>query len=256
MWCVEEYHGHKSHFNACQRRRWAAEQNQAFERLEHNEAATSVTSPPDFLASPLDLPQMVGLEPLDPPPTPDDPFLVFDNQGDPDTPLPFQNDNDDTFERTESLVPSCPEEVQPTNGSVSNGGSNLPKVWGSEILNDFSMIEPDTSSPWDGPTTIGIDFKPDQDDILIESHPSSRAPPQILPFKRFLKDYYRPRQASPRPPSEPWKPFSSKFDFEVAEFALKAHLNKDLTDQLLTLLHRSRKGETTSFTSYRSVQNA
>ncbi|KAL0056838.1 hypothetical protein AAF712_016549, partial [Marasmius tenuissimus] len=106
------------------------------------------------LASPLDLPQMVGLEPLDPPPTPDDPFLVFDNQGDPDTPLPFQNDNDDTFERTESPVPSCPEEVQPTNGSVSN--------------------ETDTSSPWDGPTMIGIDFKPDQDDILIESHPSSR----------------------------------------------------------------------------------
>ena len=42
---------------------------------------------------------------------------------------------------------------------------------------------------------------------------------------------------------EPWKPFRSHVDFEFAEFALDAALNKKQTDRLIKLVHRVRQQE-------------
>jgi len=46
------------------------------------------------------------------------------------------------------------------------------------------------------------------------------------------------RQELPPPDAEPWKPFRTRLDFEVAELALSAALNKDQINTLISLLHR------------------
>ncbi|KAJ8082529.1 hypothetical protein PM082_008384 [Marasmius tenuissimus] len=231
--CGEEksVHGYKRHLTSCQQKKRDAEQNQAFEsqRLD-NEATISNADTLDSLT--------LEHEPFDNLHNLEDQFPGIGNQDDLDVlPLPFQNE---VIGESEQI-----EVADDYQASVS------PFV---------HIIETDTASSWDRPATISTDFKPEQDAILIETHPSSWMPPQVVLFKHFLKDYYRPQQVSPSPPQElamaPWKPFDSQFDFDVAKFALTAHLNKDLTEQLLSLLHHSCKGETTSFTSYQSVQKA
>lgn len=41
------------------------------------------------------------------------------------------------------------------------------------------------------------------------------------------------------PENEPWKPFRSRLDFEVAELILEAALNRSSADRLIKLIHRA-----------------
>jgi hypothetical protein len=45
------------------------------------------------------------------------------------------------------------------------------------------------------------------------------------------------------PDEEPWKPFRTCLDFEVAELALAARLNKEQANNLFALLRRCQQGE-------------
>ncbi|KAG2353886.1 hypothetical protein BDR07DRAFT_1614624 [Suillus spraguei] len=79
------------------------------------------------------------------------------------------------------------------------------------------------------------------DDIKIEYHPSSGIEVKVYPFHNFQ---HRPMVSSEAPPSsEPWRPFRSHLEFEVAELALEVGLNNQQTDQLVKLCHRCINGK-------------
>jgi hypothetical protein len=87
--------------------------------------------------------------------------------------------------------------------------------------------------------------QPELDDIKTEFHPHSGLPTKIEHFG----DYKGQTTSAPIPPRDksPWLPFRSRADFELAEIALKAALNKDLTNALIDLIHRCIR-EKESFT--------
>ena len=92
-------------------------------------------------------------------------------------------------------------------------------------------------------------------DIKIEYHPQSYVPDQIDSFETLFMS----EQPSSRVPSDfaPWYPFGSRLDYEVSEFALRAGLNRNLTENLIDLLQQSSTNpHTNSFTiqSYDEMQ--
>ncbi|KAG1890839.1 hypothetical protein F4604DRAFT_1888578 [Suillus subluteus] len=79
------------------------------------------------------------------------------------------------------------------------------------------------------------------DDIKIEYHPSSSIEAKVYLFHNFQR---RPMVSSEAPPSsEPWRPFQSRLEFEVAEVALEVGLNNKQTDRLVKLCHRCIDGK-------------
>ena len=73
------------------------------------------------------------------------------------------------------------------------------------------------------------------DDIKTQYHPCSGKPAVVQAF-----DEYQRYSAPSRVPktSEPWFPFQTRGDFELAAFALDAGLNKEQTNTLLNLTHK------------------
>jgi hypothetical protein len=72
------------------------------------------------------------------------------------------------------------------------------------------------------------------DDIKIVYHPHCGKPEEIF----HLEDYNIPRPTTNIPTEEnPWRPFRTRTDFEIAELILATHMNKDQTTIFLKLLH-------------------
>ena len=84
----------------------------------------------------------------------------------------------------------------------------------------------------------GIDLR--FDDIQTEFHPASGKEPVITHFE----DYGHAEEfAYNDPPNQqPWAPFESRLDFEIAELILLAALNKEQTTTFISLLKRVAKG--------------
>ncbi|KAH0834916.1 hypothetical protein J3R83DRAFT_10591 [Lanmaoa asiatica] len=78
----------------------------------------------------------------------------------------------------------------------------------------------------------------EKDDIKVEYHPRSGC----------AHEPFTPRH------QQPWEPFHSCLNFEIAKLMLHAALNKDETNQLISLIHRavSRK-ESFSLTSHKEI---
>lgn len=76
--------------------------------------------------------------------------------------------------------------------------------------------------------------EPELDDIKVEYHPRSGRPSQFFHFGDYTTDL--PEMSIPVDP-EPWKPFRSRLDFELAELILDTHMNKAQTDTLISLIH-------------------
>ncbi|KAG1830270.1 hypothetical protein DFJ58DRAFT_737038 [Suillus subalutaceus] len=72
-------------------------------------------------------------------------------------------------------------------------------------------------------------------------HPSARREPLLQTFEEFGVNT-RPEEELPVD-EEPWRPFCSRGDFEFAEIALNAALNKSHIDGLLALIGRISRGE-------------
>ena len=93
-----------------------------------------------------------------------------------------------------------------------------------------------------------VDLAPEplrHDDIKTEYHPHSGFKTTIEHFE----DYGR-KNHQEKPPlyhKKPWEPFRTRVDFEFAEIALSAALNKDHADMLIKLVHRCIDGQA-SFT--------
>ncbi|KAG6821999.1 hypothetical protein H0H92_015745, partial [Tricholoma furcatifolium] len=68
--------------------------------------------------------------------------------------------------------------------------------------------------------------------IKIEFHPQAQRATKIGTFETLY-----PPKPKPTPDFHPWEPFRSRLDFEVAELALEAALNKSQLDRLIKLFH-------------------
>ncbi|KAF8812136.1 hypothetical protein BYT27DRAFT_7221243 [Phlegmacium glaucopus] len=83
------------------------------------------------------------------------------------------------------------------------------------------------------------------DDIKIVYHPNCRKPDKVF----HLEDY----NSSLPPPTDipteenPWRPFQTRTDFDIAELILDTHMNKDQTTDFLKILHKIA-GDPTCFT--------
>lgn len=93
------------------------------------------------------------------------------------------------------------------------------------------------------------------DDILTVYHPNSGREPEISHFEEYGGNMPGGSHSfNQRASEEPWRPFQSCLDFEVAELALKAALNKEQTNKLISLLHRAQGGkELFTLSSYDEV---
>ncbi|KIK14009.1 hypothetical protein PISMIDRAFT_17599 [Pisolithus microcarpus 441] len=93
------------------------------------------------------------------------------------------------------------------------------------------------------------------DDIHIEYHPNAAIPPQEIPFTEFARGH-RPRAYKPNMSTDPWYLFWSHLDFEFAELALKAALNKEQVNCLLCLMKSIRSvGEVFTLNEYNDLQS-
>lgn len=78
---------------------------------------------------------------------------------------------------------------------------------------------------------------PQLDDIKVEYHLRSGRPTETFRFHEYTDT--RPSDDIKIPVnSEPWKPFRSRLDFELAELILDTHMNKSQSTALIALIHR------------------
>jgi len=88
-------------------------------------------------------------------------------------------------------------------------------------------------------------IEPELDSIRTEYHPHSQRPPKLVKFK----DFRRQEPAEGRPPKssleDPWQPFQSRADFEFAELALEAALNKRQVEKLIGIFEHCKSGQDT-----------
>lgn len=106
-------------------------------------------------------------------------------------------------------------------------------------------------------TTQPVDipgYVPSLDDIRIEHHPSTNRDPDIYSFEEYcsqgesdaigpgvqehLRRFTAPNIADTDSPARPWRPFSTRIDFELAELTLDAHMNGPQIEQLFAILNR------------------
>ncbi|KAF8887442.1 hypothetical protein CPB84DRAFT_1816617 [Gymnopilus junonius] len=74
------------------------------------------------------------------------------------------------------------------------------------------------------------------DDIKVEFHPRSGRPTQIFSFDEF--QWKRPKARPVPVQPEPWKPFRTCLDFELAELMLDSNMNSQQSGTLLSLIRR------------------
>ncbi|KAI0087064.1 hypothetical protein BDY19DRAFT_995481 [Irpex rosettiformis] len=80
------------------------------------------------------------------------------------------------------------------------------------------------------------------DDIKIEYHKAAGIDAQVYEFENVTR---RTPGVDPDPSSKPWSPFVSRADFEFAELAHEAHLNKGQITRLLQLIKKITSHEDT-----------
>lgn len=91
---------------------------------------------------------------------------------------------------------------------------------------------------------------PEHDDFKIEYHPSLQQSPRICRFHEYQRD--RPaglsRDELLAHLDQPWRPFSTRSDFEFAELALRTGMSAKDVDDMLSLIRRVASGDTPDLT--------
>jgi hypothetical protein len=93
-----------------------------------------------------------------------------------------------------------------------------------------------------------VDEVPQQpwlDAIKTEYHPHANKSPKVVKFEEYREYNSQRHRPTPRNPTKPWIPFRTHAEFEFAEIALDAALNKRQVDALLKLFRRCVGGEDT-----------
>ncbi|KAJ7447224.1 hypothetical protein FB451DRAFT_1343439 [Mycena latifolia] len=79
--------------------------------------------------------------------------------------------------------------------------------------------------------------RPQLNDIKRVFHPHSGREPLEQSLYEYRTSQVRPKRRPPKD-NEPWAPFRTRLDFEVAEFAQDAMLNRTQTNTLISLIRR------------------
>ncbi|KAJ7708065.1 hypothetical protein B0H17DRAFT_1156022 [Mycena rosella] len=87
---------------------------------------------------------------------------------------------------------------------------------------------PDTEQPVPGPTP--------PEEVKRIFHPHSKRSPTFQSFNEYVASSVAEQPAPVD--DQPWRPFRSQLDFEVAEFCENNMLNKDSTETLISLIRR------------------
>ncbi|KAG1887716.1 hypothetical protein F4604DRAFT_1877523 [Suillus subluteus] len=90
-----------------------------------------------------------------------------------------------------------------------------------------------------GPQTSSPQPQFEEDNIQVQYHPNSQCPMWVYHFEEYGHSPGAPIIVPPVEP-EPWCPFRTQIDFEVAGLALEAALTHQQLDRLLNLIHRSK----------------
>ncbi|KAG1829882.1 hypothetical protein EV424DRAFT_1585853 [Suillus variegatus] len=93
-----------------------------------------------------------------------------------------------------------------------------------------------------------------EDDIKIEYHPSSGIEAKVYSFDNF--EHRAADFLVPPPDGQPWSPFKSRLEFEIAEIMLEVGFNNQQTDHLIKLCHHCAVGkEKLTFKNHKDIHN-
>jgi len=123
---------------------------------------------------------------------------------------------------------------------------------GPEALQDHGPIISNTPGDNDETALPLAEPSIQINDIKTIYHQNSGREDEISHFSDY--NTKPSQQQSDWTDSKPWFPFQRRIDFEIAEFALKAALNHEQTDTLLSLFHRVQSGETTTLNNHAHIK--
>ncbi|KAG1738384.1 uncharacterized protein EDB91DRAFT_1237752 [Suillus paluster] len=94
------------------------------------------------------------------------------------------------------------------------------------------------------------------DDIKVVHHPKSRIPTKVHVFGDFKRHpAHHSSWSTPEPDAQPWRPFKSRLEFDIAEITLEAALNNAQTDHLLDICRRcARQSEKFTFQNHKDIR--
>ncbi|KAG1741895.1 uncharacterized protein EDB91DRAFT_1237102 [Suillus paluster] len=94
------------------------------------------------------------------------------------------------------------------------------------------------------------------DDIKVVHHPKSGIPTKVHVFGDFKRHpAHHSSWSAPEPDAQPWRPFKSRLEFDIAEIALEAALNNAQTDRLLDICRRcARQSEKFTFQHHKDIR--
>ena len=87
--------------------------------------------------------------------------------------------------------------------------------------------------------------QPSLDSIKAEYHPNAKFAEKVVKFEEYSEYHSKRRRPTTQNPTKPWTPFRTHAEFEFAELALDAALNKRQVDKLLKIFHCCLGGEDT-----------
>lgn len=82
---------------------------------------------------------------------------------------------------------------------------------------------------------------PEDGDIVIEYHPHSERPTRVISPEEFKGMFKGQPDPTAQPDDEPWRPFSTREDFDFAELAHDAKLNQKQVERLIEIFNRCQK---------------
>lgn len=83
--------------------------------------------------------------------------------------------------------------------------------------------------------------RPQVDDFKLEHHPGAQKQTVIYPFEEYRQT--RPETDFEATMDEPWHPFETRGDFELAEIVHESRMSRGATQRLLKLIQDIRRGE-------------
>ncbi|EDR06114.1 uncharacterized protein LACBIDRAFT_329259 [Laccaria bicolor S238N-H82] len=126
-------------------------------------------------------------------------------------------------------------------GNVENTyDANIAIFNENETINntDNNNTEPHGEVHTDEGSSSPFEQAPQLNDIKVEYHPRSGHQPQFFSFDEYKSNFQDLDSVDIPVDPEPWKPFRSRLDFELAELILDTHMNKNQTNELISLIHQ------------------
>ncbi|KAJ7637488.1 hypothetical protein B0H17DRAFT_995155 [Mycena rosella] len=113
-------------------------------------------------------------------------------------------------------------------------GSSIPALRPETDISDY--LDYDFGENQEGLLPHRADSPPPVEEIKRIFHPHSKRPPIFQSFDNYVASNLVEQQGSID--NQPWRPFRSQLDFEMAEFCENNMLNRDSTETLISLIRR------------------